>query len=333
MLKIDIQQKRLTPLDSTTLTKQGLKERQDLEAFILNSFPQFASEIGLKAKLLGKQIYVSDEVLDHLDILAIDSTGKPLVIELKRSYDDNQLYQALGYAAMLSEWDLDDFADVLSRQNNVPKEESSIEILDFLDGKSPSVNGSQIICIIAEEFDFKTLITSKWLSEKFGIEIFCIRCDFAISGPELLLSLQILLPTAGLSELARDTRGRTSAVSPILWEQKIAETENREVADFFESELHSGQEHNSQWFHYRVQEKRRISMSPRKKHAYIWQTGRFAGDEEFWRSTLRPELAIETTSGGQSLSFTIKTQAELVKIKATVSGDLQVKTFIEELDW
>src|SRR5208283_715710 len=98
MFKMDIASKQLVPVGQKTLTELGLWEKDDLEAMIANSFEAFCNDLGLKLLLVGKQFYVADEIKDHGDLLALDKEGKPVIIELKRNYDDNQLYQALTYA-------------------------------------------------------------------------------------------------------------------------------------------------------------------------------------------------------------------------------------------
>jgi len=329
MFKVDTAQKKILPVNETTLADEGLKEQQDLEAILVNSFDAFAQKLGINGLLIGRQIYVADEVLDHLDMLAIDASAKTVVIELKRSYDDNQLYQAIGYAAMLSDWTTDDFAQELSQSTRTSPADARKRIEEFLKGNMGALNRFQRVIIVAEEFDFKTLVTAKWLREKHGVDVSCVRCDFGKSGTDLLLSVVVLLPTPGLAEMARDTRVQAAGEESATWDSRIQETKNDDVAGFFRSELNAGQERDSQYLHYRINAQRRLSLGLRRKHAYIWQYGRFDDDIAWWRAKLGDRLNVESKDGAAALSFTVKTKQDLEKVKQFAGGELTEKQFKE----
>jgi len=329
VFKVDIAQKKILPVNETTLADEGLQEQQHLETILVNSFDAFAQKLGITGLLIGRQIYVADEVLDHLDMLALDASGKTVVIELKRSYDDNQLYQAIGYAAMLSDWTIDDFAQQLSQSAKLSPADARKKLEEFLKGNIGALNRFQRVIIVAEEFDFKTLVTAKWLREKHGVDVTCVQCDFGKSGSDLLLSLLVLIPTPGLAEMARDTRVKAAGEESATWESRIADAKNGEVAAFFKAELNAGQERDSQYLHYRIGEPRRLSLGLRKKHAYVWQYGRFDDDIAWWRGKLGDKLNVESKNGEGALSFGVKTRQDLEKIKQLVGGELIQKQFMD----
>src|SRR5207249_1790843 len=110
MLKYETATRSFTRLISSSLNEARILERTDLQAAIVRSWEEFREEIGMP-----ELIYLSQEVKphsscnDHLDILALDEDGQPVVIELKRGSQKLHLLQAISYAGMVSTWSKDDF--------------------------------------------------------------------------------------------------------------------------------------------------------------------------------------------------------------------------------
>jgi hypothetical protein len=51
-------------------------------------------------------------------------------------------------------------------------------------------------------------------------------------------------------------------------------------------------------------------MSARKGHAYVFQQGRFDGDEQFWREKLSPTCKLDPLRNGRTLRFILTTDAD-----------------------
>ncbi|CAH9018676.1 endonuclease NucS domain-containing protein [Candidatus Nitrosacidococcus sp. I8] len=85
----------------TSLTKQGRKEKDDLEKWIKTS-PKILGEDIL---LIGEQVWRKSGPLDYL---GIDNQGNLVIIELKRDKLPREvLAQAIDYASDVADWDMD----------------------------------------------------------------------------------------------------------------------------------------------------------------------------------------------------------------------------------
>lgn len=79
---------------------------------ICNAPDEFFSELGATLLQIGEEVHPSD---DRIDILAIDSEGAVVIIELKRGAHKHQLLQSLAYAAMISDWEPEELKGACSR--------------------------------------------------------------------------------------------------------------------------------------------------------------------------------------------------------------------------
>ena len=207
MLKIDRDKKTFSKLNTPKLAEVAITERYDLQEFISNSPEVFFNELGLELFLVGKELTPSQTVQDRIDLLAIDKEGCCVVIELKRGNNKLQMFQAITYAGMMSQWSADDFFNLL----DADKQE---QLMDFLEVDIEEVNRTQKLVLVAEAFDFSLLIGAEWLNDNFGVSILCCRIALATdaeSENEYLVCSNIY-PTPELAQVAI-SRGRSRSDS------------------------------------------------------------------------------------------------------------------------
>jgi hypothetical protein len=328
MFRMDIAAKQLVRLEEKTLTELGLWERDDLEAMIASSFEAFCKDLGLKWLLVGKQFYVSDEIKDHGDLLALDKEGKSVIVELKRNFDDNQLYQALTYASMVAEWDLGKFARELANRKGTTTEEATEEISGFLDIEGENLNERQAVYLLAEDFDYQTLVTAKWLREKHGVDVSCVRLDVSKSGNELFLSFVLIYPTPGLQEHAVNVR-RREPTNPSDWETALKAVRNPAVADYFRAEIAANREAGESLarLYYRVGGKRRFYVNLKRDDAYVWQTERFLNDLDFLKQRLGESAEVEAVNADGSVRFYLKSKEQFAAFKKAATEEIKADWF------
>src|SRR5262249_15345999 len=71
-------------------------------------------------------------------------------------------------------------------------------------------------------------------------------------------------------------------------------------------------------------------MSARAKHVYVWQRGRFDGDEDFWRSRLGTSCRLDAVANGRALRFFLNTPEEFDAFWRAYREEMPSKTFQHE---
>lgn len=324
MLKIDRSAQTFTRLDLPTMRELKLLERQHLQEFICNSPDAFFAELGQKLFLIGSEVVPSETVPDRIDLLAVDREGKVVVIELKRGSHKLQLLQAIGYAAMMGQWDSSDILNLCDAERREG-------LLDFVEVDEQEIGRSQRIILVAEDFEYEVLVAAEWLAERHGVDIQCCRIGLSKDpkSREEFLVCSTIYPAPELASHARIRSARRTPGSPQRWgswEEALASIENAAVVSFFEDVLAGGGEDYlpKRILRFRLHGKRRWAISARRKLAYGWQSGRFEGDVKFWREGLGDPDEVRPVKREQSLRFYLKTSEDFrffgTAIESTLAG-------------
>ena len=311
MLKLDRDKQTFSLLDTPTLADVSITERYDLQEFISNSAGEFFKEIGQELFLLGKEVEPSKNVQDRIDLLAVDKEGTCVVIELKRGNHKLHMLQAISYTAMLSQWDPDDFLQLLG-------DDQQETLLDFLEVDLENINRRQRIILVAEAYDYALLIGAEWLSEQYGLDITCCRIAVAkdsATDTEYLVCSNVFPAPELVKEAVSRGRKRTgtSKIKWPDWEAALSDVANNAVASYFKREIEASRESylRKRILLYRVAGKRRWFVTARKKYAYAWQRGRFDGDVEFWKQGVSESGDVKPVRNGKSLRFFLNTEEDL----------------------
>ena len=311
MLKIDRAKKTFSALQTPTLRQAGVLERTDLQACILNSSSEFFAEFGMDLFTVGQEIRPSQDVDDRIDVLAIDREGAVVVVELKRGDNKLQMLQAISYAGMVARWSPDEFQALLSQ----PQWE---QLTEFLDVDVAELNREQRILLVAEGYDYALLSGAEWLSERHGIDLRCCTVSLAVdatNGSEYLACASVYPPPA-LAEQSVARSGRTRRTESSRWKDwnhALDAVHNADVRQYFTEQLGAGRENklNRRVLFYRVDGKRRWHLRGRSDRAYVWQNGRFDGDEDFWMKRLGDDARVTQVKRGRALSFRLSSPSHI----------------------
>ena len=163
-----------------SLADAGLKEREDLQEWII-AHPDILGDHVLVVSFEFDRWLTSSgqSAADRLDVLAIDSTGHLLVVELKRDKaPDTVEMQALKYAAMASRFTPEILASQHARyltQRGHPTSES--EALELLAAHVSELSIENLreprLLLMARDFPPTVTATCVWLAER-GLHV-----DFA----------------------------------------------------------------------------------------------------------------------------------------------------------
>jgi hypothetical protein len=326
MLKIDKGAKGFTSLLRRTLTEELIMERGDLQEMILGSPGAFFEELGERLLILGSEVMPSDLVADRVDLLALDPEGATVIIELKRKSHKLQLLQALTYAAMISSWSPERLIAASSRA-------TEDDIRGFLGGDVSNINARQMMVLIAEDYDWEVLATAEWLTERYEMDIRCYRISMSVDGEAQYLTVTSVYPPKELADEAQLRRSSRPLASPSTWTnwtEALGDITNPDVVSFFESEVKGNREPYlpKRMVAYRFNGKKRYDVSARRKAAYVWQHGRFPGDELFWRGKV-DSATVAPVNRGTSLRFFLSSRAEFEAFLRAIREELPGKVFLD----
>ena len=334
MLRVNRAKKELTKLEKRSLPDSGLTEPYDLQQMIRNSPGAFFEEMEETLLLIGEEVRPAEFVEDRIDLLAVDQQGSLVIIELKRGSHKLHLLQALAYASMVSKWE--QYRIVAERQRFVglSEEEAEGEIEDFLLQDAGSLNDSQRIILIAEDFEYEVLVTAEWLSEVYDLDIRCHRLALSVQDDSEYLTCTCIYPPAEIAQHAkrRIRRGDTGSLRWTDWDEALGKVSNEALVEFFRRELAQGRENHlgHRDLFYRVNDRRMFFVGARKNSAYVWQYRRFPDDEQYWAKKIGPHLDIEPVEDGKALRFHLFTAKDFEEFLDAVNGYLQTAKFSEE---
>lgn len=204
---------KAVPLDPIELASVGFMERQHLQEWIVANPSVLGEDVRIVAVEFDRwQTFSGDSKKDRLDILAIDSTGRLVVVELKRgeasSYVD---LQVLKYAAAVSRFDPDSLVDahsrfLASRGEMVTDEIAREGLEDHVGGALELEKLRQPrIVLVAHGFDESVTNTVVWLSES-GLDIVLMRYQLYRTPSEPLFVISQLYPTPDTEEFTLTPR-------------------------------------------------------------------------------------------------------------------------------
>ena len=216
----------------------NIKERADLEEWVVKH-PELLGEDLL---IITNEFSKFDGSNRRLDILALDTEGVVVVIELKldatKSFAD---LQAIRYAAFCSTMTMDDVLALLAKFENSGKENASEKVREFLDVEElPELGNRPRIILAAGSMDDQELTSSVLWLRNFGVDISCVElAPYRIPDLyQIILVPRIIIPIPEAKEY--QIRVQEKEVSQIkkdrtpylrLW-QAIAEEFNKLEGSF-----------------------------------------------------------------------------------------------------
>lgn len=218
MLKYDRDAKSLGFVPATNLNQAHVLERSDLQEAIVRSWEAFCAEMGREELfLVGTEICPHSSCDNRIDILALSSDGRPVVIELKRHRSRLQLLQAISYAAMVAKWPKQRFQKELAGQSG----EQAEELRGLMEGEDFELEGPEVV-LVAESFDPEVILAADWLAD-FGVPISAFAITTVDHMGELLLAVDQKFPLLGLDDVYVSRGRKPGGVEEgTTWEDVVA---------------------------------------------------------------------------------------------------------------
>ncbi len=201
---------RLEEVAPTSFGHEGILGRTDLQR-ILRDQPEVLEE-GLF--ILSEEFSGWHGSGRKIDLLSLDSSGRLVVIELKRTATaDHAELQALRYAAMVSVLTSEDIVEAHRAYLNKWGMEGDAEerIQKHLSGTDfdEIYTETPRIVLVSEGFSKELTTCVLWLNET-GLDITCVQLRPYLNGSELLLESSQVIPVPGTEELLVQAQGKRS---------------------------------------------------------------------------------------------------------------------------
>lgn len=160
-----------------------------------------------------------------IDLLALDSKGQLVVVEIKRTGDGGHAeLQALRYAAMLSTHTIENVIEAryrhrLKKETTILRDQARDEVMEFLsknnDGKEVILGTTPQIILIARDFSPEITTTAMWLMER--MDDFLMHCFtvglYPLGDGRYALQFDLLLPLPQQEDYLVKVRDKNSEIA------------------------------------------------------------------------------------------------------------------------
>ena len=164
LFRIDPDSRESEAMSEVDFAQLGFQERRDIQEWVAAN----PGILGEDLLIIGKEFSGFDRTNERLDLLAVDSDGKLVVIELKR--DDSGAdahWQAIKYASYLHRVDADRIIEMLAGYAEISKADATNKLLQHLNADDLNgLNNDQRIILVSHRFAPEVTSAALWLNEK-----------------------------------------------------------------------------------------------------------------------------------------------------------------------
>lgn len=224
--RLDKQTNRIIPCDETDFKSNSILERQHIEKWIEN----YPAILGEELLVITTEYDRFDKTNERLDILALDTDGNLVVIELKRDDSGKNVdLQAIKYAAYCSTLLLSDVCQLYQAYSKKQgqtlnnDEQAREKILEFIENEEfEEINEHPRIILVARQFRAEVTSSVLWL-RKFEIDISCVKLSpYEMGNGEIAFEANIVIPLPDAREFIVETErkdNRSLTVSQVEYDE------------------------------------------------------------------------------------------------------------------
>lgn len=200
-----------TRAEPLTMAEAGLRERRDLQAWVVAHPEILGSDIMIVTMEFDRWQSGRGKTSDRLDILGLHSSGELVVAELKRDRaPDTVEMQAVKYAAMVSRFTIETLAEQHAKflsQTGPPIDDEAAG--NLLAAHAPDITLESLrrprLVLLASEYPPTTAATAVWLRE-MGIDITLMQYRAYRTGGEIAVSVSQLFPIPSIEDFTISPR-------------------------------------------------------------------------------------------------------------------------------
>jgi hypothetical protein len=217
---------KLVPIEPTTFSEAGMKERAGIQQLLKQQIEVIAPDTLIISEEFGEW----EDSRRRIDLLALDKEANLVVIELKRTEDGGHMeLQALRYAAMVSAMTFDDAVQAFETYlaNAEQELDARTRILEFLEWEEPDTHEFPTdvrLILAAAEFSKEITTTVLWLNDH-SLDVKCVRLRPYNDGGRLLIDVQQVIPLPEAETYQVKIRGKKLV-------ERAARTQNRDLTRY-----------------------------------------------------------------------------------------------------
>lgn len=181
----------LRAVPTTTFAAVSLRERDDIQRLLR----QHLAVLDPDLLFVAEEYALFENAQRRVDLLAIDRTGRLVVIELKRTEDGGHMeLQALRYAAMVSTMTTEHLVQVFAASHALDLEAARTRLIDFVENDIFELSDDVRVILVSAGFSQEVTATVLWLTQKYNLDISCYRLLPYLLDGRVLLDVQRLIP-------------------------------------------------------------------------------------------------------------------------------------------
>ena len=175
LYRINPETKQSDRIQEVEFAQLGLRERRDIQEWVADN----PGILGDGLLIIGKEFSGFDRTDERLDLLAVDSDGKLVIIELKRDDSGTDVHwQAIKYASYFQRATAENIVEMAATYWEKPREDVVADLLRHLGTDDLNVlNNDQRIILASHRFAPEVTSAALWLNQRTSGEdlISCVR--------------------------------------------------------------------------------------------------------------------------------------------------------------
>lgn len=164
LFRVDPASQETKRIEEVNFSQLGFRERRDIQEWVAAN----PGILGVDLLIIGKEFSGFDRTNERLDLLAVDSDGTLVVIELKR--DDtgaNDHWQAIKYASYFRRTASEQIVDMLADYRNIPHDKAWEVLVQHLGSDDlNALNKKQRIILASHRFAPEVTSAALWLNDR-----------------------------------------------------------------------------------------------------------------------------------------------------------------------
>ena len=221
LYRINPETKQSNRVEEVEFTQLGLRERRDIQEWVADN----PAILGDDLLIVGKEFSGFDRTDERLDLLAVDTDGKLVIIELKRDDSGTDAHwQAIKYASYFQRATTENIVDMAATYWQKSREDIVAELLKHLGTDDLSLlNNDQRIILASHRFAPEVTSAALWLNRRTSGDDFisCVRLTPYQDEQSHTLYVQAstIIPVPGADDylvgIGQSPEGRTSGGSSL----------------------------------------------------------------------------------------------------------------------